>query len=470
MSKTITINPITRISGFMEIDVFIENHIVTDAQTRGLLFRGFEHMLQGRNPLDAIYFTQRICGICSSAHAAASSIALETAFGLVPDTQGRYLKDLIHGCEYLQNHIRHFYQFTIPDYVRLPEGFPIFQTDIQDFRLPDMENERLQQHYFESLEISRMAHQMLAVLGGKTPHNHGVFVGGVTAQATASTIIKMRSLLHQIQKFAVEVMMPDVQVIAHYYSDYFRIGKGKGNLITFGIFNNYKDLGTLYVEPQVAIDWMQQPLQPEKITEEIEYSWYQGERDTYQPLSEIPVADRSKPDAYTWIKAAKYQGVSCQGGPLARLWLSGEYRNGISTMDRTLARALEVVKVANILEVLLDHLIPDIDTQQKYEIPDTAVGAGLLDTTRGPLGHWLKIDQKLLSFYQVITPSVWNISSKGNDGQPGIAEAALIGTYVENEEQPVELGRIIRSFDPCVSCGTHIYTRNHPPKFIHINS
>ncbi|WKB36522.1 nickel-dependent hydrogenase large subunit [Terrilactibacillus sp. S3-3] len=76
MSKRIVINPLTRISGFMEIDVTIEQNQIIDAKTKGNLFRGFEKMLVGRQPFDAVYFTQRICGICSSAHSVASSLAL----------------------------------------------------------------------------------------------------------------------------------------------------------------------------------------------------------------------------------------------------------------------------------------------------------------------------------------------------------------------------------------------------------
>ena len=106
MNKRIVINPLTRISGFLEIDVRIENNIVVDAQTKGNLFRGFEQMLVGRSPFDAVYFTQRICGICSAAHSMASSLALEDALNIKPVEQGRYLRDIIHCCEFLQNHIR----------------------------------------------------------------------------------------------------------------------------------------------------------------------------------------------------------------------------------------------------------------------------------------------------------------------------------------------------------------------------
>ena len=113
MSKKIIINPVTRVNGFMEIDATIDNNQVTDVKTEGLLFRGFEKMLVGRNPFDVVYFTQRICGICSTAHSIASTLALESAMGITPGKQGRYLRDILHGCEYLQNHIRHFYQYTI---------------------------------------------------------------------------------------------------------------------------------------------------------------------------------------------------------------------------------------------------------------------------------------------------------------------------------------------------------------------
>lgn len=56
--------------------------------------------------------------------------------------------------------------------------------DHQDFKLPKQINDVIATHYLESLPVSRLAHQMLAVLGGKAPHNHGVFVGGVATPAT----------------------------------------------------------------------------------------------------------------------------------------------------------------------------------------------------------------------------------------------------------------------------------------------
>jgi hydrogenase large subunit len=447
MPQRIVINPVTRISGFMEIQADIQDNSVIDAKTKGLMFRGFEKMLLGRTPFDAIYFTERICGICSTAHSIASSLALESAMNFVPTEQGRYLRDILHGCEFLQNHLRHFYQYTLPDYVKLPEEYPLFKSDHRDFRLPININDKMVKDYFASLEMSRSAHQMLAILGGKAPHNQGVFIGGITSQATADKIISIKSMLANIEQFIDEKMIPDVFEIAKYYPEYYQMGGGYNNLLSYGCFNNYKDLGTLYVDPLVYTNDSMEVFNADQITQTSEYAWY---KDNNEP-------DAYKTQAYSWIKAPRYNNLAYEVGPLARQWLCGEYQNGISAMDRTIARVLEAKKIVTIIKILIDNLIPEVSVQEKYSIPVDASGQGLIDTTRGSLGHWVSIVDSKISFYQIITPSAWNLSTQ-TANMKGTAEQSLIGTPIKNIVDPVEIGRIIRSFDPCVSCATHVFT------------
>ncbi|PKR76654.1 Ni/Fe hydrogenase [Halalkalibacillus sediminis] len=467
MNRKIVINPLTRISGFMEIDVTVENNRVVDAKTKGNLFRGFEQMMVGRKPFDAVYFTQRICGICSAAHSMASSLALEDALNIIPMEQGKYLRDIIHCCEYLQNHIRHFYQYTVPDFVKIDQN-TLLQSDHDDFRLPKKVNSRIAQHYFDSLPISRSAHEMLAVLGGKAPHNHGVFIGGVTTQATAEKVVHLDSLLDEIIAFIDVKMIPDVYEIAKYYPEYFQIGGGYGNLLSYGAFNDYEDLGTLYLNPLVSTLNSIEIFDEKKIKEKIDYSWFQSPSSTYDPDELMPEPDQDKEKAYSWVKAPRYNGLPYEVGPLARLILSGNYNKGISAMDRTIARALEAKKITEIMKTLLSQIIPEIDVQSKYELPETAEGRGLVDTTRGALGHWLKIKDKKLSFYQIITPSTWDFSTRDDQGYRGVAEEALIGTPIQNPDKPAEIGRILRSFDPCMSCATHVYRSGEQVKTIKV--
>ncbi|MCQ1529603.1 nickel-dependent hydrogenase large subunit [Lutispora saccharofermentans] len=462
MAETVIINPVTRISGFMEIKVEIENHIVADAKCSGLLFRGFERMLKGRPPLDAIYFTERICGICSTAHSMASSLALEEALGVLPELNDKYIRDFMHGCEFIQNHIRHFYQYTLPDYVRGVNISALRYESHDDFRLPQKLDNLLTKHYFESLEYSRMAHEMLAALGGKAPHNHGIFAGGVTVDMEADKYIKVKSILDKIIAFVEIVMIYDANIIGEYYPEYYFMGEGYGNLLSYGVFD-YQDKEIRYISPRVFYDGIYEKADLSKVTESIYSSWYKAPVNERQPPGQPVEEDFHKDDAYTWVKCPRYEGLPMEVGPLARMFLSGDYRRGISAMDRTMARVLEIDKIGHIMKALLNRIELKRSSQRIYDIPQSAKGTGLIDTTRGALGHWIAIEDKKISNYDIITPTAWNLSPHDSKGLLGPVEKALAGTRVEDIKNPVELGRIARTFDPCVSCATHVISDEAEP-------
>lgn len=459
MANTIVINPVTRISGFLEIEVQVEGGKIVNAKSSGLLFRGFEKMLRGKSPLDAIYFTQRICGICSTAHSMASALALEKALGVMSGFSDRVIREFVHGCEFLQNHIRHFYQYTLPDYVRGPNIHPLYAVSHSDFRLPEGLNDELAQHYVASLEYSSMAHEMLAVLGGKVPHNHGVFVGGITSKIDASKLLTLKAMLKSIAEFVENVMIPDAFILGQYYPEYYQMGVGHKNLMTYGVFNYPEDKNIYYTKPAVYANGVVSGFDAGTISEDIQKSWYISNKEQNMPLDPVTEEDPYKEGAYTWVKAPRYNGLPMEVGPLSRMFISGSYTRGISAMDRTIARALEAKKVGDIMKNILE-LIPTYKPNQKrYTMPVRAIGEGLIDTTRGSLGHWISIEDKVIKNYGIITPTAWNLSPEDSKGIMGTIESALIGTSILNIDSPVEIGRIVRSFDPCVSCATHFHSK-----------
>jgi len=108
----IVIDPVTRIEGHLKIEAIVEDGVVKDARSSGVLFRGLELILRGRDPRDAQVITQRICGVCPQSHAIAATLNLDSAFGIgdkIPDN-GRIIRNLIHGAHVVQDHILHFYQ------------------------------------------------------------------------------------------------------------------------------------------------------------------------------------------------------------------------------------------------------------------------------------------------------------------------------------------------------------------------
>lgn len=454
MGEKIVINPITRISGFLQIEVTIEKNIVTDAKSSGFLFRGFEEMLRGRHPFDSIYFTERICGICSTAHGIVSATALENALNIQVDENGGLLRQIIHGCEFLQNHIRHFYQFTLPDYVQVyinpanDEG--------RKYKLPSDINKKLNEHYVESIKYSRAAHKMLAILGGKAPHNHGIFVGGVTINTDPSQVIQLKSILSSIKDFINSVMLEDINIISRYYPEDFKSGKGYGNFLSYGAFDEAFDEDMIYVKKGLFINNTKEELDTNKINEDIVHSYYSDSKNVISNEDNNLRPDTNKNDAYSWVKAPRYNGMPVEVGPLARMYISGGYSNGISTLDRTISRVLEAKKICDIVEYLIDKIKPQKTSQKVWEVIDVANGVGLRDTCRGALAHWIGIEDKKIKSYNIITPSGWNLSPEDSNGNKGIVEKALIGTYIEDIKKPVEVGRVVRSFDPCVSCATHI--------------
>jgi hydrogenase large subunit len=81
---------------------------------------------------------------------------------------------------------------------------------------------------------------------------------------------------------------------------------------------------------------------------------------------------------------------------------------------------------------------------------------GLTEAPRGALGHWMNIDGSVITRYQVVTSTAWNASPKDDTGLPGPIEMALMGTPVADVNQPVEVLRVVHSFDPCLACGVHL--------------
>ncbi|AKG52815.1 [Ni/Fe] hydrogenase group 1 large subunit [Dehalogenimonas sp. WBC-2] len=506
----IVIDPISRIEGHLKIEVVVENGVVKDAHSTGTLFRGFEIFLKGHNPTDAQHYTQRICGVCPTSHGMTAVLNLDSAFGVddrIPDN-GRIIRNLIQGANYIQSHILHFYHLAALDYVDVTavadysgndpgltkvQQFigralaanntamlgPFFPRYEGDYRLSKAINIKAVQDYVKALDMRRIAHEMSSIYSGRVPHSPALVAGGVTQGPTEDNIAAFRAKLKVLRDFTDNVYIPDVIAVAEAYSDHFDQGFGCGKFLSYGVFDldgKEKDLTKRrrFMPAGAASGLDLATFDPKSITEDVKYGWfssssgYPGDTDT--------VDNPNKSGAYTWLKAPRYQGDVYEVGPLARVlvaYLAGDATANtlvdstlahfgapatalFSTLGRHAARALECKMVADAMDKWLDELKLGEPFNVHTEIPDTAQGMGLWEAPRGALGHWISIKDKKIERYQCVVPSTWNCSPRDDKDQPGPLEQSLIGTKVRDEANPFEVVRIVRSYDPCLACAVHV--------------
>lgn len=271
--------------------------------------------------------------------------------------------------------------------------------------------------------------------------------------------------MNEIISFISHTYIPDAQALAAVYSapgapNYKEIGQGYGNLLAFGCFDlNASGASKLLKRGRVRNGSTSvQGINLEAITEQVTRSWYADSSTNLNPAAGVtsPVDPATKATAYSWLKAPRYGGLPYEAGALARMWVTGDYQAGISVLDRHLARAYETLKVAQAMLTWVDGLNLSGANAVAAEVPASATAIGLTEAPRGALGHWLQINNGKISRYQIVTPTCWNASPRDDAGRRGPIERALIGTPVQDLNQPIEVVRVIHSFDPCLSCAVHV--------------
>jgi hydrogenase maturation protease len=321
---------------------------------------------------------------------------------------------------------------------------------------------------------------MLTLFGGKMPHNAAVVPGGVTEQPTIDKITGFLWRLNKIRDFIDNVYIPDVVAVAQTYPDYFGIGDGPGNFLSYGVFDmdgtnpDYAKRERMFQQGTAKGLSDLAALDPSHITESVKHSWYE-DSDPTRPLEQETKPAARKKEGYSWIRSPRYEGEVYEVGPLARWvvsYLAGNTKVkdtldgcvsdlGITVSDlnsvlgRHAARALDAKVVADSMGEWLLELKPGEPVCATYEIPDESEGMGIVDGPRGALGHWIRITDKVIDKYQLVVPTTWNGGPKDEKGQYGPMEQALLSTKVKDAANPFELVRIARSFDPCLACSVH---------------
>ncbi|WP_300451884.1 nickel-dependent hydrogenase large subunit [uncultured Helicobacter sp.] len=353
MTKRIIVDPITRIEGHLRIEVIVdENNVITDAFSTSTLWRGLETIVRNRDPRDAGFLMQRICGVCTFSHYKAGITAVENALGIKPPLNAILTRTLMNISLFLHDHAVHFYTLHGLDWCDITSALsadcakasklafkytpnPIYTGEdelkaVQErvstfvkqgalgpfanaywghktYHFSPEQNLIVLSHYLKLLEVQRIIAQMMAIFGAKNPHPQSLTVGGVTSVMDIldpSRLGEWLTKYKEVGEFVNRAYWADIIMAAEAYKTEDSVLKGCGvkNFISFqemqvgadeflfssGIVKN-GDLSKVY------------PIDESKITEEATHSWYADN----EPLH--PYDGKTNPQ-YTGFKDAQTIG------------------------------------------------------------------------------------------------------------------------------------------------------------------
>jgi len=538
--KKIVIDPVTRIEGHLRAEVEVdENGIVKEAYVSGQLFRGIEIILQNRDPRDAGLLAGRICGVCTNSHFRGAIQSVEDAYQIDIPKNADIIRDLISMALFIQDHVVHFYHLHMLDFVDVTSALSAdaksaskeahkyhdkpfrnshsHYEDVlaklqkfvnagklgpfsngywghKDYKLTPEQNLILVSHYLEALKFQTNISKAVAIFGGKTPHPQSLVVGGVTSVQDMLNPQRLNDylfIIKEAKEFVDRAYLPDMKLLTIVYKDEIKAGSGRanGNFLSVGgyEFEGEQRLfcnGVIYNHNFSNI----QEFDETKVTEEVDRAWYNDDEEqsiNYTDLNEDgTLKTQNNDDKYSWIKAPRYDGVTMETGPLARVLVSYNKNNELiksfvdeflestdtelmdlsTTVGRNAARAIETSYICEYIFKLVSRLIQNIkyydtDTWTKYDFSaqkkDTK-GRAFLEVPRGVLSHFVNIEDQKIKNYSVIAPTTWNATPKNLDGLRGAYEEALVGIKVDDTSKPLEVLKVLHSFDPCLACAVHI--------------
>ena len=476
----LVIGPFNRVEGDLEVRLDVQDGLVRRAEVVSPLYRGFETMLQGKAPSDALVFVPRICGICSVSQSVASARAIAAAQGLTPPPNGELVINIIHAVENIADHLTHFYLFFMPDFTRDAYAGRAWHGQIVD-RFAAVKGSATA----DMLPARAAFLNMLGILAGKWPHTLGIRPGGSTRTVSENERARLSAILLAFRRFLERHLfggtLEEIAALGSVESlDQWRAGRLPSRS-DFGLwlavsadvgldrigraFDRFLSVGA-YGSANGPLfgagvhDGALQAFDPAHVTEDTTHAWYEPDATARAPF-EGRTRPRYDDSGYSWCKAPRYRGKALEVGALARQVVDGHplaldmvQAGGGSVHARVVARLLEIARTL----IALEGWVSDLDPQDRFALPDRdpaqGVGIGLVEAARGSLGHWLKIRDGRIENYQIVAPTTWNFSPRDGEDGPGPLEQALQDLPVEGPDS-VLVQHVVRSFDPCMVCTVH---------------
>lgn len=430
-SLKINVEYLTRVEGHGNIVVNVKEGRLEECRLDIIESpRFFEGILRGRSIFEAQHITSRICGICACGHSLASIQAAEDALEIVPSEQTIKLRKLLLHMEILDSHILHIYLLAAPDLVGVKSFMPLIETHNKVVR--------------RALRMKKTCNDVCDILVGRHVHPISAIVGGFTKLPKESDMDAMLNLL--------KGMIPDMDATVDFVSG-----------LKFPEFERDTEHVAL------VSDTGEYPL----LTGDIgSTSGVRMNKKDYKKITNEFIVPHST------AKHTKLSGDSYAVGALARFNLNCEKLSpkakevadvlGIKPkcINPYLNTAAQLVECAHIIEdavSIIENLKNTgidyseeivVGLNENSRIPVKAGnGVGVVEVPRGILFHNYEVDGNgVIVHANCIIPTNQNLNNIEHDMKKLVPEILA----KSDEEITLALEMLVRAYDPCISCSTHM--------------
>ncbi len=421
-TRTIKVDNLARVEGEGALYVRIRDGQLTDIRFR--IFeppRFFEALLRGRRFTEAPDITARICGICPVAYQMSAVHAMERAAGVRVDGQLRTLRRLLYCGEWIESHALHIYFLHAPDFLGYASGIELARDHADLVQ--------------RGLDLKKVGNSILALLGGREVHPINVRVGGFYRAPSRTELDTLVEPLKRAREAALETVRwvstfempdfaPDYDLVSLRHPDEYPMNEGR-LVSTAGLDIDVREFEDVIVEEHV-------------------------------PHSHALHARFRDGGGYLVGPLARYSLNFDLLGSLAQesardAGLSMTCRNPYQSI---VVRAVETVYACDeALRIIEQYEEPELSALDVE--PRSAIGWACTEAPRGTLYHGYDVDDEgLITSARIIPPTSQNQKMIEED----LRLTVLQHLTASHDDLSHFCERVIRNYDPCISCATHFLT------------
>ena len=462
MSRSIKIDPITRLEGHGKIEIFLDDAgAVQDCFFQIPELRGFERFVVGRPIEELPRIVTRICGVCPASHHMASAKAVDGCFANEIAPVAHKLRDMYYHAHYIHSHIAHFYALAAPDFVCGPDADPAIRNILGVVAKVGLEIGR------QVIRARALAQEIQQILGGRTTHLVWCMPGGVSKGLTREELDQIKPMVKELSGFAdfsldlfKKVVLGNPGYVDLILKGPYTLEVHNMGLVDTNNAPNFYDGDVRVVDFEGREICRYKPREyNQNVAEHVE-SWsylkfpylkkrgWKGFREGIDtsvycatPLARLNVADRM---ATPRAQAAFEEMFQTLGGHPCKALLANHW-----------ARLVEMVQNAEMLERYCAD--PEITSAEFRVIPKliTGEGVGIVEAMRGTLTHHYTCDKN-----GICTSANLIVGTTNNNAPIQMVTKKVAQALIQPGKEPnhgilnmIEMA--FRAFDPCYSCATH---------------